>query len=76
MYDIKIYEDGREKETVRELTMAQASTVQRILDRHDIKHTVKRLTMRAGDVCNCGTELHHYEDCNVAKYCQITTQRG
>jgi hypothetical protein len=43
MYDIKIYESGQEKETIRGLSIAQASTLQKILDRHDIAHRVKRI---------------------------------
>jgi hypothetical protein len=43
MYDIKIYESGQEKETIRGLSIAQASTLQKVLDRHDIAHRVKRI---------------------------------
>ena len=52
MYDIKIYEDGKERETIRGLSLAQASALQRFLDRKGIKHTVKRLTPRAVDLPN------------------------
>ena len=54
MYDLKVYEDGREKETIRGLSLSQASVVQSVLDRHGIKHTVKRLTPRALDLRPCG----------------------
>ena len=43
MYDLKVYEDGVEKETIRGLTLAQTAAVQIILDRHGINHAVKRL---------------------------------
>jgi hypothetical protein len=44
MYDIKIYEGGRERETIRGLSLSQASAIQGVLDRHEIQHEVKRLT--------------------------------
>ena len=49
MYDVKIYQDGRERETIRGLTLAQASALQSFLDRNGVRHTVKRLTPVAGD---------------------------
>ena len=43
MYDIKVYSDREEKETLRNLSITQAAAVQIMLDRLCIKHTVKRL---------------------------------
>lgn len=45
MYDIKIYEGKEEKETIRNLSIVQASVIQKFLDRKNIKHEVKRLDL-------------------------------
>jgi hypothetical protein len=40
-YDIKIYESGREKETIRNLSYAQMIVISQILDRKEIQYVVK-----------------------------------
>ena len=55
MYDVKIYQDGRERETIRGLTLAQASALQSFLDRNGVRHTVKRLTPVAAEAASVTT---------------------
>lgn len=38
LIDVKIYKNGQERQTVRGLSYAQASTLTQILQGHDIKH--------------------------------------
>ena len=40
MYDLKVYECGREKETIRNLTYAQMIVIRAILSRYDITFKV------------------------------------
>jgi hypothetical protein len=42
-YDVKTYADGMERETIRGLTLAQVVSVESLLQRYGIKHTVKEL---------------------------------
>jgi hypothetical protein len=42
-YDIKVYENGREKETIRNLTYSQVIVISGMLDRLEVKYSVKEL---------------------------------
>ena len=42
-YDLKIYEGNEEMETIRGLSQSQIDTIVAVLNRHEIRHLVKRV---------------------------------
>lgn len=43
MYDIKVYEEGEEFETIRGLTDSQKDCLVAVFERHEIKYLVKEV---------------------------------
>lgn len=42
MYDIKVYKDENEEETIRNLSITQTSAIQSVFDRYGVTYKIKR----------------------------------